>query len=173
MSMLISLIVAMDEKGGIGKDNRLPWHLSDDLKRFKALTMGHHIIMGRKTYESIGKPLPGRTNVVITRNLDYEAEGCIVVHSLGQALDVAQERAEDEVFITGGREIFAQALETADRIYLTRVHAQVPADVYFPHFDEREWFEKDSNYYPANEKNDYAFSMKLLVRKTESETDLA
>jgi dihydrofolate reductase len=165
MSMLISLIVAMDEKGGIGKDNRLPWHLSDDLKRFKTLTMGHHIIMGRRTYESIGKPLPGRTNIVITRNPNYKAEGCIVAHSLGEALDIARDRGEDEVFVTGGREIFARALETADRIYLTCVHAEVPADVYFPDFDEDEWFERDSKYYPANEKNDYAFSMKMLVRK--------
>lgn len=161
--MLISLIVAMDEKGGIGKDNRLPWHLSDDLKRFKTITMGHHIIMGRKTYESIGKPLPGRTNIVITRNPDYEAEGCIVVHSLEGALDIARGRGEDEAFITGGREIFAQALESANRIYLTRVHAEVPADVYFPDFDKGEWFEVDSHYHPADEVNDYPFTTKLLV----------
>lgn len=154
----------MDENGGIGKDNRLPWHLSADLKRFKSITMGHHIIMGRKTYESIGKPLPGRTNIVVTRNPDYEAEGCIVVHSLDAALDLARENGEDEAFITGGREIFAQALETADRIYLTRVHAVVPADVYFPDFDQGEWSEVDSHYHPADEVNDYPFTMKLLVK---------
>jgi dihydrofolate reductase len=171
--MLVSLIVAMDENGGIGKNNRLPWHLSDDLKRFKALTMGHYIIMGRMTYESIGRPLPGRTNIVITRNPDYEAEGCMVVHSLGEALEIARKRGEDEVFVTGGREIFAQALETADRIYLTCVHAEVPADVYFPKVDEEEWFEKDSHYYPANQKNEYAFSMKLLVRKRKAKRNLA
>ena len=162
--MIISLIVAMDENRGIGVDNRLPWHLSADLKRFKALTMGHHLVMGRKTYESIGKPLPGRTSIIITRNPDYVVEGCIVVHSLEEALQTARERGEEEAFITGGGEIFNQALSLADRIYLTRVHAETNAQVYFPAFNEDAWIEKESTSHPADEKNDYPFTMKVLVR---------
>jgi dihydrofolate reductase len=163
--MIISIIVAMDEKGAIGRDNRLPWHLSDDLKRFKATTIGHHIIMGRKTYESIGKPLPGRTNIVVTRNPAYQAKGCRIAHSLEEALEIARENGEEEVFVTGGRELFAQALDIADRIYLTRVHADVPANVYFPDFDETNWSEKDSFYHEADEKNEHAFTVKLLERR--------
>jgi len=164
--MIISIIVAMDEKGAIGRDNGLPWHLSDDLKRFKATTIGHHIVMGRRTYESIGRPLPGRTNIVVTRNPAYRAEGCRIAHSLEEALEIARENGEEEVFVTGGRELFAQALDIADRIYLTRVHADVPANVYFPDFDESNWSEKDSFYYEADEKNEHPFTMTLLVRKT-------
>jgi dihydrofolate reductase len=163
--MIISLIVAMDEKGGIGIANRLPWHLSADLKRFKTLTMGHHIIMGRKTYESIGKPLPGRTNLVVTRDPNYQADGCLVVHSVDEALQTAQEQGEDEAFITGGRQIFAQSIGIAYRIYLTRVHAEVTADVYFPDFDPSEWVEQEAVYHESDEKNDYAFTAKVLVRK--------
>jgi dihydrofolate reductase len=163
--MIISIIVAMDEKGAIGRDNRLPWHLSDDLKRFKATTIGHHIIMGRKTYESIGKPLPGRTNIVVTRNPAYQAKGCRIAHSLEEALEIARENGEEEVFVTGGRELFAQALDIADRIYLTRVHADVPANVYFPDFDENDWSEKDSFHHEADEKNEHAFTVKLLERR--------
>ena len=163
--MIISIIVAMDEKGAIGRDNRLPWHLSDDLKRFKATTIGHHIVMGRKTYESIGKPLPGRTNIVVTRNPAYQAEGCRIAHSLEGALEIARENGEEEVFVTGGRELFAQALDIADRIYLTRVHADVPANVYFPDFDETNWSEKDSFHHEADEKNEHAFTVKLLERR--------
>jgi dihydrofolate reductase len=164
--MIISIIVAMDEKGAIGRDNGLPWHLSDDLKRFKATTIGHHIVMGRRTYESIGRPLPGRTNIVVTRNPAYRAEGCRIAHSLEEALEIARENGEEEVFVTGGRELFAQALDIADRIYLTRVHADVPANVYFPDFDESNWSEKDSFYYEADEKNEHAFTTKLLVRRS-------
>ena len=163
--MIISIIVAMDEKGAIGRDNRLPWHLSDDLKRFKATTIGHHIVMGRKTYESIGKPLPGRTNIVVTRNPAYQAEGCRIAHSLEEALEIARENGEEEVFVTGGRELFAQALDIADRIYLTRVHADVPANLYFPDFDETNWSEKDSFHHKADEKNEHAFTVKLLERR--------
>ena len=168
--MIVSLIVAMDEKGGIGIDNRLPWHLSADLKRFKALTMGHHIIMGRKTYESISKPLPGRTNLVVTRDPGYRAAGCLVVHSLDKALQTAKERGEDEVFITGGHQIFAQSVGIADRIYLTQVHAEVRADVYFPEIDASEWVEQETVYHESDEKNDYPFTAKVLIRKGSGET---
>src|SRR5210317_2069393 len=117
--MIISQIVAMDENRAIGVHNRVPWHLPDDLKRFKTLTMEHHIIMGRKTYESIGNPLPGRTNVVITRKQDYQPDGCLVVHSVAEAIDLAENRGETETFIIGGGEIFKQSLELTDRIYLS------------------------------------------------------
>jgi len=137
--MIISLIVAMDERGGIGLNNRVPWHIPADLKRFKALTMGHHLIVGRKTYESIGRALPGRTMIIITRSKDYRAEGCWVVSSLQQALRLAEERGETEAFIGGGGMIYAQALPQAERIYLTRVHTEVEADVYFPNWEPAGW----------------------------------
>jgi dihydrofolate reductase len=137
--MIVSLIVAMDERGGIGLNNRVPWHLPADLKRFKALTMGHHLILGRKTYESIGRVLPGRTMIIVTRSKDYRAEGCWVSSSLQQALRLAEERGETEAFIGGGGMIYAQALPYADRIYLTRVHTEVEADVHFPKWELAGW----------------------------------
>ena len=137
--MIVSLIVAMDERGGIGLRNRVPWHLPTDLKRFKALTMGHHLIVGRKTYESIGRALPGRTMIIVTRSKDYRAEACWVVSSLPEALRLAEERGETEAFIGGGGSIYAQALPVADRIYLTRVHVVVEADVVFPVWEEDGW----------------------------------
>jgi len=158
--MIVSLIVAMDEKGGIGVNDRLPWHLSSDLKRFKSLTMGHHLIIGRKTYETIGK-----TNIVVTRNPVYYPAGCLVAHSLDEALSITQDRSESEAFIIGGSEIYAQSLAIADRIYLTIVHADVPADIFFPDFDENEWRVEHISYHPADEKNQYPFTTKLLVRK--------
>jgi len=153
----------MDEMGGIGKDNRLPWHLSSDLKRFKQLTLGHHLLMGRKTYETIGRPLPGRTTIVITRNPQYQAAGCLVAPSLEEALGLARENGETEAFIAGGGEIFTLALPLADRIYLTRVHAQVEADVFFPPFSLEGWRQIETIEQPADEKNDYPARFILLV----------
>lgn len=163
--MIISLIVAMDEKRGIGVNERLPWHLSSDLRRFKSITMGHHIIIGRKTYETIGKPLPGRINIVVTHNQGYAPEGCLVAHSIDEALAIPQEKSESEVFVIGGSELYAQLLPIADRIYLTVVHADVPADIFFPKFNEDEWSVKQLSYHPADEKNQYPFTTKLLVRR--------
>ena len=137
--MIISLIVALDEQGGIGLRQTLPWHLPSDLKRFKALTMGHHLIVGRRTYETIGKPLKGRRMVVITRQKDYQAEGCFVVHSFNLAVELARESGETEAFVGGGGEIFAQAHKLADRIYLTRVHTVTDADTFFPPWIGSEW----------------------------------
>lgn len=163
--VLISLIVAMDEARGIGKDGDLPWRLSSDLKRFKQLTMGHCIIAGRKTYESIGKPLPGRQTVVVTRNPDYTAEGCFVVSSLARAIDLARSRGETEAFIIGGAEIYADALPLADRIYLTQVDARVAADAFFPdQWDPAEWSVQQATTAPQDEKNQYPSTFKLLVR---------
>src|SRR5262245_5936723 len=156
----------MDRKRGIGVDNKLPWRLSADLKRFRELTMGHHIIVGRKTYESIGRPLPGRRTIVVTRDVNYKAEGCEVAHSVKDAINLARERGESEVFICGGAEIYAQTIGVADRMYLTLVEAEVAAYTFFPEFDEREWSERESFYQPADEKNQYPFTFKLMVRKS-------
>jgi dihydrofolate reductase len=140
--------------------------LSADLKRFRELTMGHHIIVGRKTFESIGRPLPGRRTTVITRDRNYKAEGCEVAHSVEDATRLARERGESEAFICGGAEIYAQSIEIVDRMYLTFVDAEVTADTFFPEFDEREWREMESVYQPADEKNQYPFTFKLLVRRS-------
>lgn len=163
--MIVSLIVAMDEEGCIGFEGRVPWHLSADLKRFKGLTMGHHLIMGRLTYQSIGFPLPGRTNIVVTRTPGYLAPGCQVVDSLEGALTLAQGCGESEAFIIGGGQIFAISLDLADRLYLTRVHARVDCDVFFPTFEPGDWVEVKSVYQPADKQNQYSFTFQLLERK--------
>jgi dihydrofolate reductase len=170
--MIISLIVAMDEARGIGAGNQILWHLSDDLKRFKSLTMGHHVIMGRKTYESIGRPLPGRTTIIITRNPNYQAaDGAkanvqvSLARSLEQALAMAQAAGESEAFVIGGGEIFAQALPLAERIYLTTVQAQFECDVFFPRIDPAEWRILEESSVPADEKNQFASTYRLLIRK--------
>nr|AIA15773.1 Dihydrofolate reductase [uncultured bacterium] len=157
-------MVAMDEKRGIGKAGKLPWHLSSDLRTFRELTMGHHLIVGRKTFESIGKPLPGRHTVVVTRNSNFKPEGCSVSHSVEDAIALARERGETEAFVIGGAEIYARALASADRIYLTEVHAEVDADVFFPEFDRADWVETQHIDHPAGEKNQYAFTFKVLER---------
>jgi len=162
--LIISLLVAMDEKRGIGKAGKLPWHLSSDLRRFRELTMGHHLIVGRKTFESIGKPLPGRQTIVVTRDVNFKHEGCFVARSVEDAISLARERGETEVFVIGGAEIYAQALEAADRIYLTQVHAVVDADTFFPEFDRSAWIETQRVDHPADEKNQYAFTFRLLDR---------
>jgi dihydrofolate reductase len=165
--VIVSIIAAMDRKRGIGVDNKLPWRLPADLKRFRDLTMGRHIVVGRRTYESIGRPLPGRRMIVVTREGTYKAEGCDVVHSVDDALNLARERGESEVFICGGAEIYARSIGIADRMYLTFVDAEVAADTFFPEFDEREWRELESLHQPADEKNQYAFNFKLMVRKND------
>ena len=165
--MNISLIVAMDEERGIGRDGKVPWHLKADLQRFKALTMGHHLIVGRKTWESIGWPLPGRRMIIITRDPEYVPENCpdcIVVTSLHAALELAEDAGEQEAFIGGGGEIFVQALPLADRIYLTTVHTRVGCDVFFPQFAQAEWNEIERNEQGADERNDHPFTFKILSR---------
>jgi dihydrofolate reductase len=165
--VIISIIAAMDRKRGIGVDNKLPWRLSADLKRFRELTMGHHIIVGRKTFESIGRPLPGRRMIVVTRDVNYKAEGCDIAHSVEDAINLARERGESEVFICGGSEIYARSIEIVDRMYLTLVEAEVVADTFFPEFDDREWSERESFYQPADERNQYPFIFKTLVQRSE------
>lgn len=164
--MRISLIVARDENKAIGRQGALPWRLSTDLRRFKSLTWGHFILMGRRTWESIGRPLTGRTNVVITRQKGYQAAGCKVVHSLEAALDLASQAHETEVFIIGGAELYAAALPHADRIYLTRVRTKVQdADVYFPLIDEQNWQIIQQEEIPQDEKNEYPTIYQILERR--------
>ncbi|HTT39574.1 MAG TPA: dihydrofolate reductase [Burkholderiales bacterium] len=133
----VSLIVAMDRNGVIGRQGKVPWRLPADLKRFRTLTMGHHILMGRKTWESIGRPLPGRTNIVVTRNRAYSAPGATVAPSLHAALELARDDAE--TFVIGGGEIYREALPLADRVYMTRVQAEYPGDTFFPHLEPADW----------------------------------
>ncbi len=161
--MQISLIVAVADNGVIGKKGTmLPWHQGGDLQRFKRLTMGHPIIMGRTTYETIGRPLPGRQNIIITRDPDYQAEGCTVVHSIDEALQAASQ-AED-VFIIGGANIFEQTLPLADKIYLTQVHAEPEGDAFF-RYHPADWQQTDSESHPADAKNDHPYSFITLARK--------
>lgn len=158
LTMEINLIVAQSTNRVIGKDNTLPWHLSGDLKRFKQLTMGHFILMGRKTFESIGKPLPGRTSVVVTRNKDWSAEGVRVVHSLEEGFRLPREAGAKTVFVLGGAEIFGQTLPIADRLYLTQVHAQVEGDTFFPPLNLTEWHELQRQDVQPGAKDDFPYS---------------
>jgi dihydrofolate reductase len=164
--MNVSIIAALDQAGGIGKDNKLPWKLKDDQKRFKRLTMGHYIIMGRKTYESIGKPLPGRQSIIITKNQSYYPQGCLISNSIEHALSIARDDNESEAFIIGGGEVFSQSIELANRMYLTIVNATTDCDVYFPEYRHEDWIEKWTVYQPENDDNQYSSIFKSLVRIT-------
>ena len=155
--MKISLIVAMTPDRVIGINNTLPWHLPAELQNFRKLTMGHPIIMGRKTYDSINRPLPGRQNIVITTNRDYKKEGVDIVYSVEEAL--AQCQNTDEAFIIGGAKIFEETIQKADRMYLTWVHANVKGDVFFPEINFNEWKEIEKTSRPADEKNLYAYDV--------------
>ncbi len=135
----VSIIVAMARNRTIGVNNTLPWRCPEDLKHFKALTMGHHMIMGRKTFDSIGKPLPGRTTVVVTRDKDLKIDGCIVTHSLQEA--IATCTSDDEVFIVGGADIYAQSLNLADTLYITEIQQDVEGDAHFPDHNKQSWRE--------------------------------
>jgi len=161
--IVLSLLVAADEGNVIGKNNQLPWHLPNDLKYFKNLTWGLPIVMGRKTFESIGKPLPGRTNIVITRNKEYTAEGIEVVHTIDEALQVAQQKGAREIFVIGGAEIFNSVFNQANRIYLTRIHHQFEGDVFFPSLNES-WQLVKSHAQQADEKNAYAHTFQVWER---------
>jgi dihydrofolate reductase len=166
--MIISLLVAMDERNGIGLQNRLPWHLAADLKRFKELTMGHHILMGRRTYESIGRSLQGRRMVVLTHEKDFQSKNVQAAASLPDALALIAGCGEDEAFVIGGSQVFAQALPLADRIYLTRVHACLESDAYFPVLDEHLWQQTCLSSHPADDKNEFPFTFYILNRIVET-----
>jgi dihydrofolate reductase len=164
----LSVIVAVSSNHVIGYQNRLPWHLPADLKHFKKITMGHPIIMGRKTFESIGKPLPGRTNIIITRKTGYEVPGCIVVNSVEEAVNLC--RLEEEVFIIGGAEIILQVQETVDRIYLTRIHQEFDGDTFFPEPDPSHWTETSREEFSPEGKNEYSYSFIVLDRKAAADS---
>ena len=151
----LSLIVAMAKNRVIGVKGAIPWHLPNELRLFKTLTMGHHIIMGRKTWDSIGKPLPGRESVVVTRQPRFQAPGALTVHSLDEAIAAA--RGDSEIFVIGGSEIFAEALPRADRIYLTTVDAAPEGDTYMPGFDPDEWREVSSQWHGRDEHHAYGY----------------
>jgi dihydrofolate reductase len=165
--MMISLIAAMAENRVIGKDNQLPWHLPADLKHFKRLTMGKPIVMGRRTFESIGRPLPGRTNIIVTADTGFrEQPGCIVAHSIEEAFEAAAEEAgsSDELMVIGGASLYEQTLPLADRIYLTLIHHGFEGQALFPHYDAREWQEIERSDHEPDERNPFAYSFTVMQR---------
>ena len=163
-----SLIVAVSENGIIGKDNDMPWKISSDLQYFKKVTMDKPVIMGRKTFESIGKPLPGRVNIVITRDTNFTAEGVITAHSVDMALDVAKSMAEvkklKEVMVIGGAQIYELCLPEADRLYLTRIHAEIDGDTSFADLNPKDWIEYSREDHKAGDKDSHDYSFIVLDR---------
>ena len=166
--MRLSLIAAVADNGTIGRDGGLPWRLSNDLRYFRATTMGKPVIMGRKTYESIGKPLPGRPNVVVTRNADFAPEGVTVAADLNAAIAAAEALAKEagveEILVIGGGALYDAALSRADRLYLTEVHAEIEGDVHFPDLYRNEWREISRVSHPAGEKDEHPHSFVVLER---------
>lgn len=162
MKPRLSIIAAMAQNRVIGIGNTLPWRLPADLAHFKALTMGHHMVMGRKTYESLGKPLPGRTSVIVTRDAAFSAPGCVVVHSLGEA--VAACEGDAEAFFIGGADMYRQALDVAQRLYLTEVKTAVAGDAWFPEFDRTVWREVARTRCLADEKNPHDYDFVVFDR---------
>ena len=162
--MSVSLIVAVSSNGVIGRDGGLPWHLPADLKHFKSTTMGHHLIVGRRTWEEVGKPLPGRSMVVVTRSQCFAPEGARVASSIERALELAS--GDDEVFIGGGAQIYRIALERdlVDRIYLTRIHAEVEGDTYFPQIDFEKWTLVSEEHHEADKKNEFPYTFLVYER---------
>ena len=164
--MIISQIVAVAKNGAIGKNNDLPWRLPADLKFFKNTTLGHHLISGRKNYESIGRPLPGRTTFVLSKNTDYKADGCKVFSKITTAINTAKESGEKELFIMGGAQIYKDSLPFTHRIYLTEVDTTVEdADTFYPELDLKDWNEISRSNHLADEKNPFNYSFVLLERK--------
>jgi dihydrofolate reductase len=157
----LSIVVAVSENNVIGVRNQLPWRLPDDLRRFKALTMGKPVLMGRKTFESIGKPLPGRTNLVVTRQENWTAAGCVVTSSIAQAIRQAD---APEVMVIGGAQIYAEVLQQVSTIHLTRVHTDLDGDAYFPALVPSDWREDPREYHGVDDRHPYAFSFITLHR---------
>lgn len=158
----ISLIVAMAKNRVIGTGNRIPWHLPNELKLFKSLTMGHHIVMGRRTYESINRLLPGRTTVIVTRQRDYKVPGAVVAHSVEKALAAC--KGDDEIFVIGGADIFRETLPVADRIYLTTVDAEPEGDTFMPELDMSEWRETSAQSFVPDDKHAHAYRFAVYER---------
>jgi dihydrofolate reductase len=166
---MVTIMAAIAANNALGKDNQLIWHLPADLKRFKKTTLHHAVIMGRKTYESLGKPLPNRSNILITRNKNYKAEGCVVVNSLKKALKVAL-KSDENPFILGGAEIYKQAMPFADKLDITFVHHQFEADVFFPEIDKTIWKETSRENFKTDENNKYDYSFVTYIRKKKEVT---
>ena len=162
--MIVSAIVAATENWVIGRDNDIPWYLSNDLKFFKKTTLNHHIIMGRKTYASIGRPLPKRTNIVLTRNPFYVIQNCLMAHSIQEALELAHDNGEKEAFIIGGGKIYKESFDLLDRIYMTVVHTELEGDTFFPALDMTIWKEVSSVPHKAGEKDDFDYTFKVFEK---------
>jgi dihydrofolate reductase len=163
--MIISAIVATAHEGVIGKDNEIPWYLPADFAYFKKTTLNHHIIMGRNCYESIGRPLPKRTNIVVTRNPFYVVSGCVVVHSVEEGLRLAERNGEEEVFIIGGGEIYQQTMHLLDNLYLTEVDLDTEGSVFFPEINPTEWDLVSEEKHQKDEKNEWNYTFKIFERK--------
>jgi len=163
--MIKSIIVAKAKNNVIGKDNDLVWNLPADQKYFRNTTMGHYVIMGRKTFESLPKPLPGRVNIIITRNRDYKKEGAVVFNQLEDAFSFASSQGQQEVFILGGGEIYKKTLETADKLYITEIDEDFDGDTFFPEVNKQVWEEKSRMTYHADEDNAYNFDFVIYIRK--------
>ena len=164
--MIISAIVAVAKNNVIGKDNDIPWYLPSDLKYFKKMTLDHHIIMGRKSFESIGRPLPKRTNIIITRNPFFIASNCLVTRTIEEALMIAQNNDESEVFIIGGAQIYDLSKDYWDRLYLTEVDTEVEGDVLFPEIDLTKWTLASESPQKADEKNEFDYNFKIYERSS-------
>ncbi len=160
--MIISLIAAMDRNRLIGVDNRLPWRLPADLRHFKWVTTGKPILMGRKTWDSLGRPLPGRKNIVLTRDTGFSASGCVVAHSVDEALAACV--SDDEIMVIGGATLYGEMLDRAERMYLTLVEGEFEGDTYFPEYDERLWREVQREEHESDPKNPYRYSFTVLER---------
>ena len=160
---MIVMIAAVAENNALGKDNELVWHLPNDFKRFKTLTSGHHIIMGRKTFESFPKPLPNRTHIIITRQKNYQAEGCIIVDSIEKALSICPK--DEDSFIIGGGEIYTLGLAYTDKIEITRVHSSFEADAYFPEINKKDWKLEKYEFNEKDEKHKYDYTYETYIRK--------
>jgi dihydrofolate reductase len=163
---MITIVVAMGLNNGIGANNQLLWHLPKDLKHFKEITTGHPIIMGRKTYESIGKPLPNRTNIVVSTKKDWFEEGILIVGSLKEAIKFAK-KMDEEIFIIGGGNIYEQAIDLAEKLEVTQVNAELKADVFFPKINPKIWNKTNEISHEKDEKNEYYFSFQTYERKTD------
>ena len=162
--MKISCIVAAAKNNVIGKDNDIPWHLPADLKYFKRITMGRTVIMGRNCFESIGRPLPKRTNIILTRDPYYISSGCIMAHSIQEALQIAEDSGETEAFIIGGGKVYEQTIHLWEKLYYTDVDLEVEGDVFFPEIDQKEWQLQSAIYNPTDEKNAFNFTFKVYDR---------
>ena len=166
--MIISLIAAVSENGAIGKNNDLPWRLPDDMKYFMGTTSGHHVIMGRKNYESLPekyRPLPNRVNIVVTRQKGYPAPDCLIAYSIQEGIEMARKAGEMELFIIGGAEIYSATLPMADYLYITEVKANVAGDTYFPKYGKDDWDEISRKPHAADEKHIYSFDFVVYKRK--------